>query len=282
MTNLLSYGYSIPRFQIENKVLHPELGKRPGRRTAIFADEDPVTLAFEAASMCLAGVAETDDIDAILFASTTPVFRNRYHASFLAGLLDLPAGILAMDLTVSPRSGTDALLLAHHLLQTNQYQRVLLVAADAFFPRIGEELTLSPRDGHAGCALMLGAEAGLATIESAQSFSSFVAEEFIYKGATVQVDARFSRAAGFKANLDLALDKFLTNADCKPESFGAVILNAMAAQSAAGAFKKRGFEVEKQLFKDSLRAQVGVTGVCHALLLLIDSLEKNSGSVLLI
>lgn len=290
MSNLLSYGVSIPNFQIENQVLHPGLGTKKGKRTIIFSDEDPVTLAFDAASQCLESYTQASqthntpnaDVDAIFFASTTPVFRNRYHASFLAELLDLPKGILALDLSASPRSGSDALILADHLISTNNYHKILVLAADTYFPAIGEELTPSSRDGHAGCSLLVGNQEGIAAVKSAQSYSSFIAEEFIYKGNTVQLDARFGREVGIKSSLNVALDNFLVSGSPKPDKYKAVILNTLYAKSAMGLFTKRGFDLESQLLKDSIQPQTGFTGACHAIIRLIDSLERNSGDILLV
>ncbi len=286
MSNLQSYGLSIPHFQIENHVLHPKFGKRAGKRTVIFSDEDPITLAFDAASKCLANFAEKgelhNDVDAIVFASTTPVFRNRYHASFLAELLELPNGILALDFTASPRSGTDALLLVNHMLESNRFQKVLVLAADAFFPPIGDEFSPTGREGHCGCALLLGAQEGIAAITAAQSYSSFVAEQFNYCGNAVQLDSRFGRDIGFKPNLGLALEDFFEAGKRKPGDFDTVILNSLYARSAVGLFKKRGFDVENQLSKDSLMQQTGFTGACHAINLMINALEQNAGNILLL
>ena len=53
MSHIASYGVSLPRYQIENHVLHPQLGKRKGSRTVVFSDEDVLTLAFDAAINCL-------------------------------------------------------------------------------------------------------------------------------------------------------------------------------------------------------------------------------------
>lgn len=286
MGNLLSYGISIPRFQIENNILHPRRGRKSGKRTIIFTDEDPVTLALDAASTCLENYRQTQndntnkEIDAILFASATPVFQNRYHASFLAEMLNLPKGILALDLSASPRSGSDALLLGNHLLSTNKFHKILILAADVFFPSVGDELKTPV--GHAGCALLLSDQEGIAGINSVQTYHSFIAEEFIYKGNAVKLDARFGIDAGFKSNLNYTLEKFLNTYNLKPADFKTVILNSLYAKRAVGLFTKKGFDVETQLLKDSILPQTGFTGVCHSLMLLIDSLQKESGSILLI
>lgn len=287
MSNIINYGVSIPRFRIENNILNPKRGK--GKRAIIFSDEDIITLSYDASCKCLENEAEKSNtnfeklgIDAVLFATTTPVFKNRYHASFLTDMLGLPSGILAMDLCTSPRAGSDALLLADQLLSTNKYNKILVLAADTFFPPVGEEFTPSGREGHAGCALLLSKENGIASIKTNKAYSSTIAEEFIYKDSAIQLDSRFSRDAGFMSNINFALKDFLGNNEVKPDAVNAVILNSLYAKNAVGLFKKAGFDIDKQLFVDKIQNQIGYSGVCHSLLLLIHSLQKNSGSILLL
>jgi|GEM_PF-1713407 len=280
MSSIINYAVSIPHSRIEDSVLHPRLGKKKGKRAVAFVDEDVITLSFDAGSRCLEGIDEGDQIDAVIFASTTPVFRNRYHASFLAELLDLPRGILALDLCASPRSGGDALLVAHSLISSDQYKNILILSADTFFPPIGDELKVP--FGHAGCALLLSNRDGFAAIRSGKTYSSFIAEEFVYNGSNIQIDARFARDVGFMSNLSMALKDFLDSGDRKPADYEAVILNSHYARNAVGLFKKAGFDLEKQVFMDSLQPEIGYTGASHALLYLIDYLEKKSGNILFI
>jgi len=280
MSNIICYGISIPHFRIENHILHPQSGNKKGKRALAFADEDVLTLAFDAGSKCMDGAPHEAQIDAVLFASTTPVFKNRYHASFVAELLDLPRGILALDLCASPRSGSDAVLLANYLLDAKYFKNILILAADSFFPPIGDELKVP--FGHAGCALLLSDRDGFAAIRSGKTYSSFIAEEFFYRGSNIQLDTRFAREAGFMSNISMALTDFLKDGKFKPNDFDAVILNSHYAKNAVGLFKKAGFDIEKQVFMDSVQPQIGYTGACHGLLYLIDCLEKKTGSFLFI
>ncbi len=276
MSYINSYGTALPHFRIEDTTLHPG-GKKGLTKTICFSDEDLITLAFESATNCLVNSTINNlkpAIDCILFATSTPVFKNRYHASFLADLLNLPLGILALDFINSARSGTDALLTANELIDSGKYKCILVVAADVHFPSIGKEL--STPFGHAACSLLLSTETGIAEITSAKSISSSFAEEFSYKGNDIQYDPRFSRDTGFKTNLISSLKKLVSN----PKSFDAVILNSLYSRIAGGIFSKAEFE-EKQLVKDTLLAKIGNTGVVHALLLLINEIENAKKNILL-
>lgn len=271
MSQIKSYGIALPQFRIEDCVLHPK-GKKGAMKSVCFPDEDIITLAFEAAQNCLEN--QNCAIDGIFFATSSPVFQNRYHASFLADLLNLPSGILALDFTNSARSGTDALLLANNLIDSGKFRNILVIASDVHFPEIGKEL--STPFGHAACSFLLSSENGFAEVTYAQSFSSSLAEEFSYKSEKIQYDPRFARDAGFKTNLTYSLKKFVFT----QSKFDAVILNSLYARMAGGIFAKAGFD-EKQFAKDSISSQIGNSGATHALILLAYELENGKQNILL-
>lgn len=278
MSFLLSYSNYFPHFQIEEKILSPKFGKK-GKRSVCYVDEDIITLAYEAAKQCLTNHQSSinnhqSDIGAVFFATTTPVFKNRYHASFLADLLELPKEILALDFGSTSRAGTDALLFANQLIDAGVHKNILVVASEIHFPEVGEEARNS--FGHAACAILLGKENGIAEIKSVQSFSGNIAEEFIYKNTSVKLDPRFSRDEGFKTNIKSALGKSKIN----PKDIDAVILNSLYAKLAGGIFFKAGFS-EEQFAKDNISFHSGYTGVCHALLQLNNTIESGKKNILL-
>ena len=269
MSQIKSYGIALPHFRVEDCTLHPK-GKKGVMKAVCFSDVDLITLAFAASEK----IAK-ENIDGIFFASSSSVFKNRYHASFLADLLNLPQGILALDFINSSRGGTDALLLANDLIDSGKYKNILVIASDVDFPGIGNEL--STPYGHAACSLLISNEKGIAEISFAKSFSSSFAEEFSYKGASIQYDPRFSRDAGFKTNLTSSLKKLVSD----PKSFDAIILNSVYARMGGGVFAKTGFE-EKQFARDLISSKIGNTGATHALLLLINEIESEKKHILLV
>lgn len=281
MSFITSYGIALPHYRVEDNTLHPANKKGP-MKAVCFSDEDIITLAYEASINCIESshfpsTSNGDlisQIDGILFATSTPVFKGRYHASYLADLLKLPQGILALDFNNSVRSGTDALLLAHTLIDSCKYKNILLIASDIDFPGIGNESTTP--FGHAACSLLLSSENGFAEITDAKSFSSAFAEEFSYKNNRIQYDPRFSRDAGFVTNLQASLKQFISN----PKPIDAIILNSVYARMSGGIFMKAGFD-EKQFSKDSIASKIGNTGSAHALLLLIHGLEAGKKNILL-
>ena len=278
MSSLLSYGTYFPHYHVEDKVLSPRFGRK-GKRSVSFVDEDIITQAYEAAQNCFSSLPSSlhglkGTVDAVFFATTSLVFKGRYHASFLADLLNLPQEITALDFCLTPRAGTDALMLAHQLIDAGIHKNILVVASEINFSEVGEEARNS--FGHAAVALLVGKEKGFAEIISAKSFSSAIAENFFYKNERVSLDPRYSRDAGFKNNIKSALEK----CGVKAAESDAVILNSLFAKLAGGIFFKAGFK-EEQFAKDNLTSNIGFTGSCHALLQLVDAIENKKKSILL-
>ena len=270
MSFIKSYGTALPHFRIEDNILHPK-GRKGVSKAVCYTDEDIITLSYEAVKNCL-----TDNYkpDAIFFATSTPVFSNRYHASFIADLIGLNQNILSLDFINSSRSGTDALLMAHELLETGKYNNILVIAADVDFPGIGEEL--STPFGHAACAILLSKEKGICQITSAASYSSSIAEEFDYKNKSIRLDPRFSRDEGFKKNIASSLKEFAPDS----KTTDSILLNSLYTKLATPAFLKAGFK-EEQFSKDALSGKIGNTGATHALLLLINEIENGKKKILL-
>ncbi len=268
MSYIKEYGVAVPEFRISEKTLHPRLGRK-GQHAVCYSDQDIITLAFEACQNV------SKEVDAVFFATTTPVFKDRYHASYVADLLKLKQGILAMDFGTSARAGSDALLMADKLIKSGEYKNILVVAAEVYYPEIGKE-TRSPF-GHAAVAMVVSADTGIAEITRTKSYLSALAEDFNYKGETVQYDARFARTEGFKMNLGLALKESNINTS----DVNQVILHSPYAKIAFGQLKKAGFDLEKQLMKDTVTAEIGNTGACHGLFLLINAIENGQGNIAL-
>ncbi|MFC2114444.1 OB-fold domain-containing protein [Bacteroidota bacterium] len=271
MSELKTYNIAFPKFRVSGQVLHPRLGKK-SQQTVCYVDEDLLTLSFRAASQLVAADCEPD---AVLFATSSPVFQSRYHASFLTDLLGLKQGILALDVISTARAGTDALLLADKLVNSGQYNTILLIAAHVDFPPAGLEYQHS--FGHAAVAMIISKDKGLAEINSSESYSSSLAEEFVYKGVKTNYDARFSRSAGFMTNMTDAWK----NTDPKPDQIQHLIINSPYARMALGMVKKSGFDTDKQLLKDSIMPVAGHTGACHGFLQMISAIENCKGSALL-
>lgn len=156
-----SSGCYLPRLRLARELiaaqtgwLEPALAKRArGQRTVANWDEDALTMASAAARRALrAG----DTVDALTFASTTAPFLDRSNAGLIGDVLGLPADVQRSDASGSQRAATSALRRA---LDSGRGTE-LIAAADRRVARVASEAELRFGDGAA--AVMVGPGAGLA------------------------------------------------------------------------------------------------------------------------
>jgi len=110
-----SIGVYLPLLRLERAVGAAALrwsglpSQRSGHRAVAGWDEDPVTLAVEAARAAAAGLPAPDEV---IFASTSAPFYDRLHAALLVDALHLPASSATADVAGSRRCAVSALLRA--------------------------------------------------------------------------------------------------------------------------------------------------------------------------
>src|SRR5262249_58189755 len=80
-------------------------GQAKGERAFCNWDEDPVTMAVEAARDALARRDRTS-IAALRFASTTYPFLDRLHSGIVAGALNLSEVVYAIEVAAAERAAT--------------------------------------------------------------------------------------------------------------------------------------------------------------------------------
>ena len=112
-------GLYIPRLRLQRRAIAEANSwfnaalKAQGRGERAIAnwDEDPVTMAVEAARDAL-GSRDRENIAGLSFASTTFPFLDRLNAGIVSEALSLHEGVTALDIAATQRAGTSALLAA--------------------------------------------------------------------------------------------------------------------------------------------------------------------------
>lgn len=148
-------GVHVPRWSLDRRELAAvwQAAGGAGHRTVANYDEDVVTMGVEAALAAFGGDAEAiESIDAVLFATTTPVFLEKQHAAVVAAALRIRA-TLCLDITGTLRAGLDALRTASSLVGSGAAERVLVVAADRRDPQPGS--AHERMSGDAGAAVLV-------------------------------------------------------------------------------------------------------------------------------
>jgi 3-oxoacyl-[acyl-carrier-protein] synthase-3 len=97
-----------------------------------------------------------DTIDAIIFVRQRPDFSSPATAFYIAGQLNLPKSVMAFDICLGCTGWMQGLFVAHSLIESHAYKRVLLLAGDTPSVDMKVENRISaPVFGDGGSATLL-------------------------------------------------------------------------------------------------------------------------------
>ncbi len=138
--SLLAVGAAAPSLRLTAADVGAAWGSGGGRgQVAVCdADEDTLTLAFEAAETALAAAGlDAGELDGLWWGTTRPPFAEGPSHTFLATALGIDPGAAGGLSAGSPHAGMDALLAAWDALAAGHAGTVLVVASDALLPGPG-------------------------------------------------------------------------------------------------------------------------------------------------
>lgn len=286
MIGISAHGGYVPRMRMPREViakanawLNPGLrGHAKGERALGSWDEDPVTMAVEAARDCLAGHAGAR-VDALYLASTTLPFADRLNAGIVAGALDLPESLSAVDVGSTQRAGLSALNAAFDAVRAGRCGAALVLAAERSKGAPGSVAEIAR--GDAAAAVVVSDRQVLAEyLGGATHTIDFVSH---YRGAgadfSYEWEERWVRDEGYAKLVPPVLERALEAAGVAADEVSHFIfpVPVVAVQVA------RGLGIAPERIADSLQAQCGDTGTAHPLLLLSHVLERaRPGEIILV
>ncbi len=279
---ILSYGAYVPRRRMSRTHLfeavgwaQPSLkGLAKGARAFGAWDEDPITMAVEAARAALAGGVPKPD--ALCFASTTAPFLDRQNAGVIAAALDLAAETHVYDGGGSQRAATSALMRA----ATAQNGATLVATAEqrpAKSASVTEMLS-----GDAGAALLIGAGEPLADIIGANAVYADIVDHYrtAASGEDYVLEERWFRDEGLTKLAPQAAGPLLEKAKLAAGDIDCLIV-PVSNPALAGAVA-RALDIGKDKLAGSLFNECGHAGAAHPLLMLAAALESATpGQVIL-
>lgn len=271
---ILAYGAYIPRLRLQRRViaeangwLNPALkGLARGERAICNWDEDPVTMAVEAARDALAG-RDRSTVAALQLASTTFPFLDRLNAGIVAEALRLPEEIAASDAGATQRAATSALAAA-----LSGGAQTLVVAAEQRRARAASPLEMAAGDGAA--TILVGAGEPVAVLlASATRTVDFVdhyrTADSVYD---YQWEERWIRDAGYMAIVPPVIGRCLAQAGVSAAEVAHFCMPATLPRVATMVAKAAG--VPDNAVRDNLAAVCGDTGAAHPLVMLVAALEE--------
>jgi len=271
---ILAFGAYIPRYRLARRAiadangwLNPALkAQGKGERAMCNWDEDPVTMAVEAARDALVG-RDRQTIADLRFASTTFPFLDRLNAGVVAEALSLSEDVAALDIAATQRAATSAL--ASALAGTTE---TLIVAADKRKAKAASPVEMAAGDGAA--AILVGnGEPAARLIASVTRAADFVdhyrtpESEYDY-----QWEERWIRDAGYLPIVVPLIKRCLDKAGLNVSDVTHFCMPATLPRVSAAVAKASG--VAEGAVRDNLHAVCGEAGAAHPLVMLVAALEQ--------
>lgn len=270
---ILSSGAYIPRLRLARRAiaethswLNPALkGQGKGERAMCNWDEDPVTMAVEAARDALIG-RDRSSITALHFASTTFPFLDRLNAGIVAAALDLPDEASSLDIAATQRAATSALAAA--LAGAGE---TLIVAAEQRRAKAASPIEMGAGDGAA--AIVVGEGEPIARLLASATHTADFVDHYRTADSTYdyQWEERWIRDAGYMRIVPPVIGRCLDRAGLKAADVSTFCMPAVLPKVANAVAKTAG--IPDAAVRDNLHAECGETGAAHPLVMLVAALE---------
>jgi hydroxymethylglutaryl-CoA synthase len=272
MAGIVSYGSYVPYRRLKRSAIAAVLGTPAGKGERAIAsfDEDSVSMAVEAVRDALRA-APPGDIEALIFATTTPPYAEKLSAAVIGAAAMLPAAIRASDMTGSVRAGLSALLQGADAVSGGA-KRALVAIGDCRLA--APEGNAEQTTGDGAVAFVLGSDNVIAEIEASSSITREFLDTWRAQGERFahSWEERFTLTQAHSPMLGTVIKSLLEKAKVAPSDLAKVILdtpNPRAADEIARALK-----IDPAKFPDSFALTIGQTGAAHASLMLAAALPS--------
>lgn len=275
---ILAFGGYVPRQRLQRAAVFAQVGwfnpglkgLAKGERAASSWDEDPITMAVEAARDCL-GERDRADIARVILASTTLPNADRLNAGIVKEALNLDDTVGAADAAGSLRAGTSALMGALEAAAGADGPILCLAAERRKAAPASESEMLQ---GDAASALLVGRGRVVARYLGGASITADFVDHFRESGRDFDYfwETRWIRDEGYTKLVVAALKRGLAKVGLAAERVDHLVLPFVERGVSDGLAKKAGIRAEA--VADSLVATVGSAGAAHPGLLLAHRLES--------
>ncbi|MGH8921953.1 MAG: 3-oxoacyl-[acyl-carrier-protein] synthase III C-terminal domain-containing protein, partial [Actinomycetes bacterium] len=228
-------------------------------------DEDPTSMAVEAARRAVRGLDASVDIRRVLYSTASPPYLDKTNANVVHAALDLDPAALAVDVVGSVRSGVGALLLA-----AESSIPTLAVAADIRTGRPGGSDEREGGDAAAAFVFGDGADPVAELVAQASATEEFL-DRWRLPGAPASRvwEERFGEHA-YGPLADAAFAGALKEAGLTPADVDVLIVAGMHSRAVRAFAAHAGVD---RVAAD-LTATVGNAGTAQPGLLLADTLDR--------
>ncbi len=278
MVGISAFGGYVPRRRLQRKAIAEAngwfnsgiKGYAKGERSMCNWDEDPITMAVEAARDCLQN-ERPDNIEAIHLASTTLPFTDRQNAGIIATALNYGDDMGSMDVSSSQRAATTGLINALKLVAGGD-GNILFAAAEK--RRTKAATANEMLYGDAAAALLVGKDAGVAELVGSYQLATDFVDH--YRGQNEDFDynweERWIRDEGYLKIVPKALEGAFAKHGVDPASVDHFIMPATIRNVPAMVAKRAG--IDPSAVRDNLQSILGEAGTAYSLVMLVDCLQE--------
>ena len=276
MAGIAAFGAYVPRFRLGEST--EGWNSRSERSVANF-DEDSVSMAVAAGLDCLTG-RDRQQVDGLLFATTTPPYAEKGCSSIIATALDLRRDIFTADITDVLRAGTAALKQALDSVSAGSARQVLVIASDN---RQGAPKGDAERNsGDGAAAFIVAADGVVAELEGSFSISENMMD--VWRSAGDQFvrswEDRFAIEEGLERILGDTIAGFMERQGISARDVGKLALYAPDGRRHSQLARQLGFAQEQ--VQDGMFGKLGNTGAAFVPMLLGSALVEAAPGQLIV
>ena len=253
-TGIIGYGVYIPRFRIKLEEIARVWGQ-PGEvvssalgveeKSIPDMDEDTITISVEASLNALRmSKANPDDIEAVYVGSESHPYAVKPTATIVSEAIGSTPLTTAADLEFACKAGTAGVQMCLGLVKSGQIKVGLAVGADCSQGRPSDALEYTASAG--ACALLIGNENVIATIDHTESYTTDTPDFWRREGAHYPSHGgRFTGEPAYFKHVVSAAKNIMKSTKTTPDDFDYVVFHEPNSKFPLSTAKKLGFSKEK-------------------------------------
>ena len=253
-TGIIGYGVYIPRFRIKLEEIARVWGQ-PGEvvssalgvaeKSIPDMDEDTITISVEASLNALRmSKVNPDDIEAVYVGSESHPYAVKPTATIVSEAIGSTPITTAADLEFACKAGTAGVQMCLGLVKSGQVKIGLAVGADCSQGRPSDALEYTASAG--ACALLIGNENVIATIDHTESYTTDTPDFWRREGAHYPSHGgRFTGEPAYFKHVISAAENIMKNTKTTPDDFDYVVFHEPNSKFPLSTAKQLGFPKEK-------------------------------------
>ncbi|AGY77787.1 hydroxymethylglutaryl-CoA synthase [Clostridium autoethanogenum] len=276
---IISYGVSLPKKRLaveeiielwQNSSLDLIKNKQGVKERGVLGfDEDCNTFSVAAAKEAFKQNGNAKEIGALYYGTCTNPYDSRPSSTIVQEALDMDYTTKCVDVQFSTKSGTTAMINAMAMVGSGISDKAMAIGVDTINRHTAPGDLLEPYASSGACAVVLGTEEVIATIDGIESYSFDLSDGFRVEGERYIRSGMLLGSAknevGLYANTVKAGQNLMKKLGSKPEDYKYAVFQQNTPRTSYGIAGKLGFtkeQVAPSIYADA----IGDTGSASAMI----------------